>query len=93
MKPELKAPGTKRLKLKCDILLSTHAFSCNLRRYKLVDLTKSNPFFRRLEPSVQYEICKKCKAVRLGVDELVAGAETRPHFGSTCALSVGQGCT
>jgi hypothetical protein len=25
--PELKAPGTKRLKLKCDILLSTSAFN------------------------------------------------------------------
>jgi len=33
MKPKLKAPGTKRLKLKCDILLSTSAFKFNLRRY------------------------------------------------------------
>ena len=31
--PKLKAPGTKRLKLKCDILLSTSAFKFNLRRY------------------------------------------------------------
>ena len=38
---------------------------------QLVNLTKSNPFFRRLEPKVRYEICKKCKAIRLGVDELV----------------------
>jgi hypothetical protein len=35
MKPELKPPGTKRLKLKCDILLSTSAFKFNLRRYTL----------------------------------------------------------
>ena len=33
MKPKLKPPGTKRLKLKCDILLSTSAFNFNLRRY------------------------------------------------------------
>ena len=32
----LKAPGTKRLKLKCDILLSTFAFKFNLRRCNLV---------------------------------------------------------
>jgi hypothetical protein len=32
MKPKLK-PGTKRLKLKCDIMLSTFAFNFNLRRY------------------------------------------------------------
>jgi hypothetical protein len=33
IKPESKPPGTKRLKLKCDILLSTSAFKFNLRRY------------------------------------------------------------
>ena len=33
MKPKLKPPGTNRLKLKCDILLSTSAFKVNLRRY------------------------------------------------------------
>ena len=33
MKPTLKAPGTKRLKLKCHRLLSTFAFDFNLRRY------------------------------------------------------------
>jgi len=35
MKPKLKPPGTKHLELKCDILLSTSAFECNLRRYNL----------------------------------------------------------
>ena len=38
---------------------------------QLVNLTKSNPFFRRLEPKVRYEICKKCTAIRLADDELV----------------------
>jgi len=33
MKPMLKAPGTKRLKLTCDILLSRFAFEFNLRGY------------------------------------------------------------
>jgi len=33
IKPKLKPPGTKRLKLKCDVLLSTFAFKYNLRRY------------------------------------------------------------
>ena len=33
MKPTLKAPGTKRLKLKYDVPLSNFAFKFNLRRY------------------------------------------------------------
>ena len=33
IKPTLKAPGPKRLKLKCDVLLSTFAFKFHLRRY------------------------------------------------------------
>jgi len=33
LKPILKAPGTKRLKLKYDQLLSNLAFNFNLRRY------------------------------------------------------------
>jgi len=32
-KPKLKPPGTKRLKLKIDILLVTSAFIFSLRRY------------------------------------------------------------
>jgi hypothetical protein len=35
MKPKLKPPGTKRLKLNRDTLLSTSAFKFNLRRYSL----------------------------------------------------------
>ena len=33
IKPKLNPPGTKRLKLKCDVLLSTFAFKFNSRRY------------------------------------------------------------
>jgi len=35
IKPRLKPPGDERLKLKCDILLSTFAVKFNLRRYTL----------------------------------------------------------
>jgi len=35
MRPTLKAPGTKRLKLKYDVPLSHFAFKFNLRRYIL----------------------------------------------------------
>ena len=33
IKTQLKPPGTKRLKLKCDVLLSTSAFRLSWRRY------------------------------------------------------------
>jgi len=33
MKPTLKPSGTKRLKLRCDVLLSNGAFKFKLRRY------------------------------------------------------------
>jgi hypothetical protein len=33
MTPKVKPPGTKRLKLKCDILLSNCSFEIKLRRY------------------------------------------------------------
>ena len=36
IKPTLKAPGTKRLKLKFDKPLSSFAFTFNLRRYNMV---------------------------------------------------------
>jgi hypothetical protein len=35
MKPMLKPPGTKHLKLNCYITLSSFAFKFNLRRYSL----------------------------------------------------------
>jgi hypothetical protein len=36
IKPTFKEPGTTRLKLKCDKLLSSFAFSFNLRRYTVL---------------------------------------------------------
>ena len=38
IKPTLKAPGTKRLKLQHDELLSNFAFKINLRRYNVADI-------------------------------------------------------
>ena len=35
IKPNLKPPGTERLKLKCDVLLSTFALKFNLCRYSM----------------------------------------------------------
>jgi len=35
MKSKLKPPGARRLKLKCDIMLSTSGFKFNLRRYMM----------------------------------------------------------
>jgi len=38
MKPTLKTPGTRRSKLKGDVLLSSFAFKFNLRRYTLASM-------------------------------------------------------
>jgi hypothetical protein len=50
IKPKLKPPGTKRLKLKCDILLSNSAFKVNLRRYIVVALPLSRSAFLPVPP-------------------------------------------
>jgi hypothetical protein len=43
IKPKLKPPGTKHLRLKCDEVLSSFAFNFNLRRYtKAVAAAKSH---------------------------------------------------
>jgi hypothetical protein len=57
IKPTLKAPGTKRLKLKHDKLLPNFAFNCNLRRYNkgtgFVLFDASTVGQRRLTPNVR----------------------------------------
>jgi len=42
IKPKLKPRRIKRLKLKCDVLLSTSAFKVNLRRYTMVVEKEAN---------------------------------------------------
>jgi len=69
----LKPPGTKRLKLKCDVLLSTSAFKFNLRRYDLVtkllmrdpsqrlgEAVQVNPFKPKLKPPGMKRLKPKC---------------------------------
>jgi hypothetical protein len=63
------------LKLKCDVLLPTSAFKLNLRRYNTAGSGVVSFF----------EWAQGLATV------LQAGAYTRPLFGSTQALSVGQG--
>jgi hypothetical protein len=46
IKLKLKLPGSKSLKLKCDILLSTLAFKFKLRRYTLERGVRENPASR-----------------------------------------------
>jgi len=71
MKPKLKPPGTKRLKLKCDVLLSTLAFKINLRRYM------EDRRIRDADEGVTREAAER-NAGTLG-----AGAYPRPLLSST----------
>jgi len=47
IKPKLKPPGNKRLKLKYEILLSTSAFKINLRRYNSARYVQRCEHYRR----------------------------------------------
>jgi len=69
---KLKPPGTKCLKLKCDVLLSTSAFKSNLRPYTEDCSPESNT-------KMPWK-CRKCGCVW-------AGAYTRPPLSSTLAAS------
>ncbi len=76
IKPTLKAPGTKRLKLKYDKLLSSFAFDFNLRRYNVTFDFSVKTHWQPIE-SQRLQLW----ASRFGKSE--AGAYTRPLFGST----------
>jgi hypothetical protein len=78
IKPTLKAPATKRLKLKYDKPLSSFAFNFNLRRCTVV------PFLDLANHAASPSIDYRCDGV-----ETPAGAYTRPLFSSTQALAVG----
>jgi len=67
IKPKLKPPGTKRLKLKTDVVLSSSAFKLNLRRYNKVNLGTG---------AVLVLVAAQSWMMR-------AGAYTRSHFSST----------
>jgi hypothetical protein len=52
LKPELKPPGTKRLKLKYDVRLSKSAFKFNMRRYTPATRPPRSPCWTRRVSSV-----------------------------------------
>jgi hypothetical protein len=78
----LKPPGTKRLKLNSELLLSTSAFEFNLRRY-----TKVEDLARLSLKSPTYIGVDDARAVSTvsGVEQgyCVAGSYPRPLFSST----------
>jgi len=74
MKPVLKAPGTKRLKLKYDEPLSNFAFKCNLHRYI---------------QEVMYN-CGKCGFIVGPIFQQKGGEETRPGSCPECQSKVGK---
>jgi hypothetical protein len=60
MKPKLKPPGTKRLKLNYDEPLSTFAFKFNLRRY-IKHVAALSPHLR-VEPARQLMLATSSNA-------------------------------
>jgi hypothetical protein len=61
MKPELKPPGTKHLKLKCDALLSTFAFKFNLRRYSLASTTCEDAAMDKRVDGAGRRVVRRCR--------------------------------
>jgi hypothetical protein len=81
----VEAPGTERLKLKCDKLLSTSAFKFNLRRYNsdgsyTVRFTPEKAGFYQMVVKIGGE---QVKSSKLYVIPAEAGAYTRPLRSST----------
>jgi hypothetical protein len=63
MKPKLIPPEANRLKLKCDILLSTSAFKISLHRYSWgAGRRKSQEKFREVGPA---RYCSPRQTVRM----------------------------
>jgi hypothetical protein len=83
MKPKLKAPGTKRLKLKCDVLLSTSAVNFNLRRYNAGSALAGLSRRRRYLAAAGILLTQVPAAVYLSVwHQSGRGSYTRPLFRS-----------
>jgi hypothetical protein len=75
VKPTLKLPGTERLKLKCDILLSTAAFKFNFRRcMKEIDTACEGLLLQRFGLTVDFDVeGAMVKLLREGLVEQRAG--------------------
>jgi len=87
------APGTKRLKIKCDVPLSSSAFKLNLRRYTKAGIAARQGDIAGVE-SVLQEVAARgvlapiqsynaLIATHARRGDLAAGAHTRSHFRST----------
>jgi hypothetical protein len=86
MKPMLKAPGSKLLKLKCDVLLSNFPFDLNLRRF-IKELKRIMPGVSKVSVAAYRVPVQKGHLVDVRVrtrrptgSAREAGAQTRSHF-------------
>ena len=61
IKPTLKAPRTKRLKLKCDEWLSDFAFNFNLCRYIKVRTLSSEPLVMVVDDVFRPDTARRCR--------------------------------
>ena len=82
IKSTLKAPGTERLKLECDVLLSNFAFDFNVRRYTKVGLGRSLLNCRWFSDSDSMDFFPRSHELFdvETIGDWEAGAYTRPLF-------------
>jgi hypothetical protein len=84
VKSKMKPPGTKRLKLNCDILLSTFAFQVSLRRYTTAAAAAHGGHGARAVSTGQPGAGPYLpNSVAMHSVAVQAGAYTRPLFRST----------
>ena len=83
VKPKLKPPGTKRLKLKYDGPLSNAAFKFSLRRYTEVLVFRDVCPGYRIRPATDKERGMKMSKEVMKLRDFEAGAYTRPLLTST----------
>ena len=76
VKPTLKPPGTKRLKLKCDEPLSNFAFNFNLRRYIEQTATTWEETLQTLQVGFGFSLCTMSTRFLSGPATKVFGAVT-----------------
>jgi len=99
IKPKLKPPGTKRLKLAYDGLLSNFAFKFNLRRYtkdtldmekKLNETVKAIPMseFRRALENLQDAARKKLASRAVFWNYTLAKSPLETHLVGRCRLTL-----
>jgi hypothetical protein len=74
MKPKFKPPGTKRLKLEYDGLLSSFAFKFNLRRYTMAELRG------RMEAAERDAADSRAQVMRVEGAAAAAAAGARESF-------------